>query len=231
VKTIVACCDPELERALSGDLLRGRGLRLVSARSLEPLVSQLKAGADLCFLGDADTGGDARAWLREIRTDPSLASLPVVRVRAHAPALAGPDNAGFADVITLPAAPTAVALTVGRLLGIPLRAHQRFAVRVQVFGTEDDALRALRAASYLGTSVDLSERGMLLKVRQPIPVGTSLGLRFSLPGRSDELRVQAQVLRIEDRGFATQRALALAFEAVDGTMAEALGAYLRTLID
>ena len=72
-------------------------------------------------------------------------------------------STGFADVVDLPAAPGTLSLLVARLLGVPLREDERFAVRVHVFGSAGEG------DEYLGTSIDLSENGMLLKAKRDVP--------------------------------------------------------------
>src|SRR3954466_1764265 len=137
---------------------------MVTARSIEELVERLRGGGDLCFVDRVLPDGDAEMALATIRADKKLANVPVVLVvTPGSPATAGSDRQrarelGFAEVVELPAPPGSLGLLVARLLGMPLREDKRFAVRVHVFdaaGGSDD--------SYLGTSADLSERGMLLK--------------------------------------------------------------------
>lgn len=226
MKTIVASHNPDLARDFDRDLLRRRDLRLVTARTTDELLDRLREGADLCFLDHVlpDGGGDVA--LAAIRADKKLGTLPVVLVvasgspasyRTHA------RSAGFTDVVELPAAPGALSLIVGRLLGVPLRDNDRFAVRVHVFGQDggDD---------YLGTSADLSENGMLLKARREVPVGTTLELRFALPGRAGELKVSSRVVRVDVAAFQPARGLALAFEDLQPFERHALHDYLRVLL-
>src|SRR5439155_1381599 len=115
----------------------------------------------------------------------------------------------------------------GRLLGVPLREDERFAVRVHVF----DASGATESPeTYIGTSIDLSENGMLLKARRRPEPGAILGVRFALPGRAGELSLRARVVRVDDESYAPQHALALAFEDVGAADSGALRDYLRVLL-
>jgi hypothetical protein len=108
-----------------------------------------------------------------------------------------------------------------------LREDERFAVRVHVFAADGSTESP---ESYIGTSVDLSENGMLLKARRSAEPGAVLGVRFALPGRAGELSLRARVVRVDSHTFAPQHALALAFEDVGAADSSALRDYLRVLL-
>jgi CheY-like chemotaxis protein len=238
VKTIVASHNPDLARDFDRDLLRRRDLRLVTARETDDLLAKLREGADLCFIDRVLPDGDAASAVAAIRADKKLAHIPLVMVTAAgAPAgdRAEAQAVGFADIVELPAPPGSLGLLVGRLLGVPLREDERFAVRVHVFdassASESTSALALGPdGPYIGTSVDLSENGMLLKARRTVPAGSVLGMRFALPGRAGELSLRGRVVRADDKAFAPQYALALSFEDVSPTDRAALREYLRVLL-
>lgn len=229
MKTLVASHNPDLARDFDRHLLRRRDLRLKTAHATDDLLASLHEGADLCLLDRVLPDGDAVTALASIRAEPKLAALPVVLMVSRGAPGCDREAArarGFADLIELPAAPDALGLLVGRLLGVPLRGQERFPVRLHVFRDppEDEA-------SYLGTSIDLSENGMLLKARHAALAGSTIGLRFSLPGRTGELSLRGRVVRVDSRNFAPQHALALAFTAIADDDRAALCDYLRLLID
>ena len=244
MKTIVASHNPDLARDFDRDLLRRRDLRLVTARDSDELVEKLRAGADICFVDRVLPDGDAESALAAIRSDRQLAHIPVVLVSASgAPAhdRGEAQKGGFADVVVLPTSPGALSLLIARLLGLPLREDERFSVRVHVFadnhrrrdqpseaGSADGAVES--PETYIGTSIDLSENGMLLKARKTAVPGTILGVRFSLPGRAGELSLRGRVVRADDQSFAPAHAIALSFENVTAADAGALREYLRVLI-
>jgi CheY-like chemotaxis protein len=237
VKTIVASHNPDLARDFDRDLLRRRDLRLVTAHTTQELIDRLRAGADLCFLDRMLPDGDCRSALQAIRDEKKLASIPVVMVTAAGAPASDRQHAreaGFADVVELPAAPGALSLLVARLLGVPLREDERFAVRVHVFDSGAHALDPQReptvAGDYLGTSIDLSEHGMLLKARRDVAAGTRLDVRFGLPGRAGELAVKGRVVRVDAGSFAPAKGLALAFDELGVSETAALRDYLRVLV-
>lgn len=230
MKTIVASHNPDLARDFDRDLLRRRDLRLVTARDTDDLVARLREGADLCFVDRVLPDGDAASALAAIRADKQLAHVPVVMVTTVGAPASGRAEAqaiGFADVVELPAPPGALGLLVGRLLGVPLREDERFAVRVHVFQSGN---ATESPETYIGTSIDLSENGMLLKARRGAAPGSVLGVRFALPGRPGELSLRGRVVRVDDQSFAPQHALALAFENLTPADRAALHEYLRVLI-
>jgi CheY-like chemotaxis protein len=227
VKTIVASHNPDLARDFDRDLLRRRDLRLVTARSTNDLIERLRAGADMCFLDRVLPDTDAETALAAIRAEKKLQSIPVVMVTTQgAPAsdrLRAREQ-GFADIVELPAAPGVLSLLVARHLGVPLREDERFAVRVHVYEGESST------ENYIGTSVDLSEAGMLLKAKRDVPAGALLQLRFQVPGRAGELLLKGRVVRVDVSSYAPARGLALSFEQLAAADRAALHEYLRVLV-
>src|SRR5262249_50544247 len=152
--------NPDLARDFDRDLLKRRDLRMVTAHTIEELVEKLRAGADICFVDRVLPDGDCEMALAAIRSDKKLQSVPVVLVAAQGAPPGQRRRArdlGFAEGVERPAARGALGLVVARLLGMPLREDERFAVRVHVFDAE--GVSASTADAYLGTSADLSERG------------------------------------------------------------------------
>jgi CheY-like chemotaxis protein len=227
VKTIVASHNPDLARDFDRDLLRRRDLRLVTARSTTELVDRLRAGADMCFLDRVLPDTDAETALEAIRADRKLTNVPVIMVTTQGAPASDRLRArelGFADIVELPAAPGVLSLLVARHLGVPLREDERFAVRVHVYDG------APSTENYIGTSVDLSEAGMLLKAKRDVAPGSLLQLHFQLPGRSGELLLKGRVVRVDVSSYAPARGLALSFEQLTAADRAALHEYLRVLV-
>jgi CheY-like chemotaxis protein len=234
VKTIVATHDPDLARDFDRDLLRRKDLRLLTVRTSDELVARLREGGHLAFVSRVLPDGDAESALAQVRADRALAQVPVVLVTTEgAPASDRQTarEAGFAEVVELPAPPGALPLLVARLLGMPLRENERFAVRIHVFDhAGGDPQAEPGPDAYLGTSVDLSEHGILLKAKRTLPIGTQLKLRFSLPGRAGELTPTAKVVRIDESSMAPAKGLALNFEDLGPFERNALRDYLKVLV-
>jgi CheY-like chemotaxis protein len=230
VKTIVASHNPDLARDFDRDLLRRRDLRLVTARSTAELLERLRAGADMCFLDRVLPDSDGETALAAIRADKKLQTLPVVMVTTQGAPASDRLRArelGFADLVELPAAPGVLSFLVARHLGVPLREDERFAVRVHVYDGESSGENT---DNYIGTSVDLSEAGMLLKAKRQVPAGALLQLRFQLPGRAGELLLKGRVVRVDVSALAPACGLALAFEQLSAADRAALHEYLRVLV-
>ncbi len=227
VKTIVASHNPDLSRDFDRELLRRRDLRLVTARTIGELLERLRQGAELCFLDRVLPDGNADAALEAIRADRRLSALPVILMTSQGAPLdrARIRSQGFTDTIELPARPGALSLLVACHLGSPLRAEERFSVRLQVF---DES--GLPGESHLGTTVDLSQAGLLLLAKRELALGARLALRFHLLGHADELHVAARVVRIDDRSFAPQHAVALAFEGLSTEAQDALRRHLELIV-
>ena len=231
MKTIVASHNPDLARDVDRDLLRRSDLRLVTARSTQELIERLRAGADMCFLDRVMPDTDAETALAAIRAEKKLMALPVVMVTSQGAPASDRKHArevGFADIVELPAAPGVLSLLVARHLGVPLREDERFAVRVHVY--DGDTASTGGTESYIGTSADLSEAGMLLKAKREVAAGALLQLRFALPGRAGELNLKGRVVRVDVGAFAPARGLALAFEQLTAADRAALHDYLRVLV-
>jgi hypothetical protein len=234
VKTIVATQHAELQAELQRDLLRRSDLRLVVTRGLPDLLGALQKGADLCLLSRNLDGASVASAIAAIRADRRCALVPVVLLSGGGGLERGERRGDFDEVLELPAAPGALSLLLSRYLGVPLREGERFAVRVHVFSAAQAEGRDAKSdgpppAEYLGTTVDLSEVGLLLKTRRPLPVGDRLGIRFTLPGHPGELDLQARVVRTDERSFAPELGVALGFTTLSEVDRRALRDYLQTL--
>jgi hypothetical protein len=224
MKTVVAVFDPLLDVELKTTLLRRRDLRLGTVRTISEMVFRLHSGASLGILTRQLSDGDCWAAIAAIRGEKALGNIPLV-LALHQPV--SPDDrarsltAGFADILELPPLPGSVAIITGRLLGLPLRQAERFLVRLQVFEQNSQAL---------GSTMDLSEGGMLVCSQRDVSVGTKLEVRFSLPNVSDELVLEAKVVRVDAVNFQPQRGLAIQFQRVPSRTQAILRDYLEALI-
>lgn len=78
--------------------------------------------------------------------------------------------------------------TISRVLGVAARSASRILVRLEVELNPGKLLRACQ-------TVNISTSGMLVRIRQPIAVGTELGIRFNLPGDGRAIEATARVVR------------------------------------
>ncbi len=226
MKTIVASHNPHLIRLFDEEIFRRSDVRLVTVRSSRDLIERMRHGADLCFVDRDLPDGDAASVASLVHSDRALSSIPLVLLvdADHAPHQDDDRSQSFDEVIALPAPPGTVEFLVARLLGFGLRKEERFLARVRVFGRPD------KPGDHLGTTVDLSEGGMLLKSSRPLPLGTELEVRFTLPGLSSELRIACRVLRVDQVSYHPSYAVALEFESIDRAVKRALENYLRGAI-
>lgn len=228
MKTIVASRNSDLQRDFARDLLRRKDLQLVITDSARELLQRVRQGADLCFVDRLLPDGSGADVAAAIRGDRKLAGVPVVLMTGPS---AGADVQGFTEVVELPTPPGALGLLVARLLGVPLRDSDRWAVRVHVYGGE---AASLAPPEYLGTSVDLSEMGMLIRATHALPVlqlGAQLALRFALPGQPSELYARATVRRVDEEGFAPAVGIAVSFDELSPPDRAALRRYLTDFLD
>jgi uncharacterized protein (TIGR02266 family) len=76
----------------------------------------------------------------------------------------------------------------GRLLGVPARHSVRLPVRLHAQLETGDARLACQTEN-------LSPTGMLVRTAQQLPIGTRVGVEFTLPGAREPLRGEAEVVR------------------------------------
>ncbi len=88
------------------------------------------------------------------------------------------------------------------------RQSERFPIRIPVYARED----------YFGTSVDLSESGMLIRsAAKAAREGASLSVRFTLPGRSEPVVIETRIARIGEQSVDPQSGLGLSFDTREST--------------
>ena len=99
-------------------------------------------------------------------------------------------RAGANAVIPVPVDPFLWDRRLEELMTVPPRREQRMPVKLE------DWSRFMRESDDLeGTVVNIGARGVLLESSRAFELGAKLGLRFSLPGDPEELRVVGQVSR------------------------------------
>lgn len=191
----------------------------MSVRTLPDLIERLGRGADVCLvapqLGPDNAASISQAVRSVRRTLPLILLLPG--------GVSAPPSAAqlFDEVIEWPQQSAALFSSLSRHLLWPQREHDRYPVRVHVFLHGGD--------TYVGSSIDLSQEGMLLRTTRPLHVGDKLHLRFPLPGRLGELSTHAKVLRSDDKTYAPDHASGLRFENLSEEARHALREYFTAL--
>lgn len=221
MKTIVAAFHPDLPHELQQGLLHRKDLRLVSVRTLPELIERLGRGADICLvgaqLGEHNAASISQA-LRGIRRQPPIPTILLLTGGSSAP----PGTAQlFDESFEWPQQSGPLFLAMARHLGWAARESDRYPTRVHVFLQGGD--------TYLGSTIDLSQDGLLLRTTRPHTIGERLQLRFALPGRAGELWVQGRVLRCDSQTYAPDHAIGLHFESQSDEFRHALREYFALL--
>lgn len=77
-------------------------------------------------------------------------------------------------------------------------------------------------------STDLSEGGIFIETEKPLPPGTPLTLRFTLPGVDRVFEVKAKVAWLnEERSSRLPRGMGVQFESMDDADRKAIENYIR----
>ncbi len=209
MKTIVAAFHPDLPRGLQQGLLHRHDVQLCHVRSLGELLERLTKGADLCLLGPQLGEHSAVTVAQQVRAGRATRSIPLILLHTTAGNAAVPQTTSFDEVVEWPARAELLPLLLARYLTLPVRNNERYPVRVHVFGTYGQSSEAV----HLGTSIDLSLDGMLLRTARPINAGDRVVVRFALPGRPLEIQIFGRAVRVEKGAYSPDIGVAILFDA------------------
>ena len=211
MKTIVAAFHPTPPSELHQGLLHRQDIRLLTVGSLPELIDRLGKGADLCLMGPqlADCGAaTASQALRSHRRSHPIPIFLIHTGTAHAVAL--PPGL-FDEVIEWPAQHAALPILLARYLGVPARSFERLPLKVHVYlGTGVSVSN--HPDAFFGTTIDISNEGLLLRTNRAVHVGDRLAIRFTLPSRPQAIGLTCKVVRIDTRTYAPDAAAALVFD-------------------
>ena len=208
MKTIVAAFHSDLPRGLQQGLLHRKDLQLCHVRSLPELLERLgRGGIDVCLLGPQLGEHSAVTVAQSVRAQRASRGLPLILLLPNT-GHALPQATSFDEVIEWPAKADTLPTLLARFLNLPVRASERYPVRVQVFGS----FGQISEPAHLGTSIDLSLDGMLLRTARIAAVGERVLVRFALPGRPLELSIHGKVVRLEP-SYAPENGIAIRFDA------------------
>lgn len=195
--------------------------------TLPDLVDRLSRGADLCLLGPqlADCGAaTASQTLRSHRRGHPIPIIFIHTGTAHAVAL--PPGL-FDEVIEWPAQQSNLPTLLSRYLGIVPRTADRLPLKVHVYqGTANSPTN--HPDSFLGSSIDISMDGLLLRTNRDIAVGDKLNLKFTLPSRVQAVSSASKVIRIDSRTYAPDLAVAFHFEMLPEETRSALHDFFKS---
>lgn len=222
MKTIVAAFSPELPHDLQQGLLHRKDLRLQVVRTLPDLLERLARGADICIVGQQLGDQNAAAISQAVRSSRRGQTPPLILVLTGGATAPVGATQLFDEVVEWPQQASALYSALARLLGFASREYERYPVRAHVFlaGPGD---------TYLGSTIDLSQDGMLLRTTRPLPLGDRLHLRFAVPGRQGDITLHGRIVRCDNHSYAPDHAAALRFESVSEENRHALREYFTQL--
>ena len=227
MKTIVAAFHPSSPSELHQGLLHRQDIRLFMVHSLPELIDRLGKGADLCLIGPqlADCGAaTASQALRNLRRSHPIPLILIHTGTAHAVAL--PPGL-FDEVIEWPAQQAMLPFLLARYLGVPARSSERLPLKLHIYlGTANAASSSPDA--FLGSSIDISLDGLLLRTNRAVSVGDRLGIRFTLPSRPQAIGVTGRIIRLDTRTHAPDAAVALLFESPPDEVRMALQEFFKS---
>lgn len=176
---------------------------MVLVKSLPELHEKITRGCDLCLIGPQLGELGALAVSQAVRA--LSKTLPLILVLP--PGFSAPAGAAAQvdEVVEWPAQAMKLHQALAQDLSLTHREAERFPVRAHVF---------LQGPSeqYLGSTIDLSAAGLMLRSTKTLPLGERLHVRLSLPGRGQDLSLTAKVVRIESRLYLPDHGFALAFD-------------------
>ena len=149
--------------------------------------------------------------ITKLRTDPALKDIPLVVFITddHSGMNQTLLNQGCAAVLTKPLDLAIMYGVLARLTGQP-RSTARVDVKmsVDVSETKGNSYKIL-------TSVNISEGGLFLRTVEPLPGGTRLHIKFTLPHDTDTIELAAEVVRTLALGIQFEREPGMALRFVD----------------
>ena len=218
---VLAYESKELIRALRPEVLTKRGavLRLF-ATGKQALDRAAETEPDILFTPMELPDMSGAALADRIHALYGKERVPAVAVfHSDDPSASEPLRPPFRASLVLPADEKTVSILLARLMGLRLREAERFPIRVRVFTDE-----------YVGTTVDLSATGMLVRTTKEMPVGQSVDLKFALPGSPRRIQVPARVVRVDKETFRPQVGVALSFEPVSFPLRKEIESYIASLV-
>ncbi len=201
--TVLLADDVELFIELEKSFLRRAGFNLLIAQNgREALALVRERRPDLVFLDLYMPEMNGDECCREIKSDPDLASIPVIVV-THGQ---GEDEmsrcreAGCDEILLEPVSRQHFLGAARKFLQLDQRIAPRVDARLLVrFGPDESIL-----SSY---SINLSTGGLFLETDDPLPIDSPLNLEFLLPGPGKKIRCRGRVAWLNSSGRILKRDL------------------------
>jgi len=194
-KQVLIICHTAAGQMYLGVLLKRIWYSPVLARTAEEGIRMaMKTSCDLVLIDGDVSQGELQYSISLLRSDPSIRNAPLVIIMTNDnPKVSRPLLAqGCAAILTKPLDLSVVYGVLARLSGLP-RSTPRVPVKMRVDIEEGIPENVL-------TCIDISEGGLYLRTLEPLPRGTILHIRFTLPLDSAEIRLTAEVVRTSPLG-------------------------------
>jgi uncharacterized protein (TIGR02266 family) len=183
--------DMETFVKLEKMLLERSGYEIITARTGVEALKKIQADKPrLVFLDMIMPEMSGDAVCRFIKANKNLKHIPVVMVTTKSDELSRDRclQAGCDDYMTKPVTQRDFFDKIKKFLNLEKRKHPRTRLRVSA-----DCLQG--ELSYQNYSVDLSQSGVFIETPDPLPVGTDVIIRLSLPRQGAPILVKGSVVR------------------------------------
>jgi len=191
VRTILLVDGVRLFLKLEETLLARREHRLLTATSgAQALAISAREKLDLVVLDYVLPDLPGEEVIRAIRMDPTNAKTPILLVtarglREHVDRCL---QAGCNSFLFKPVTGADLQVRVRELLDVPMRRHVRTLVRLNVGAETGERF-------FFGTTINLSESGVLLETDSDLALGDQVDLRFFLPGDDRPVVTGSRIVR------------------------------------
>jgi CheY-like chemotaxis protein len=218
---VLAFDHKALVRALGPEVLRQRGIEILTFKTgREAIELAAVSPPSLCLVPLTLPDMESRTLASRLHEMHGPEAVSVVALLERDTPDPGPlDPRFFAGTAHLPLEPKEFNVLMGRLLGVHLRQAERFPIRVRVFSKE-----------YMGTTIDLSSTGMLVKTDEALEPGTSVEIQFALPGSAQRMGVTARVIRVDKQSNGAVDGVAFRFDPLSYTDKRRLEDYIESLV-
>ena len=175
-------------------LSRAAATIFTASSGAEAIEIARKERPDLIVLDYYMPGMNGDECCRIIKADPDLNETPVIIVSMYERegSMDQCREAGCNDIIRKPFKPVEFVEKLSKYLNFSIREHARSAICMEV--TYEYGGREFSNFIH-----DISEGGMFIESKSPLPKGSMLSLRFSTPDSHSEVVAKGEVMRIVEQ--------------------------------